>query len=206
MHPSKKHFNAWARHYDRDYIWGRYFKEGYARTINIIESFNGYKSKILDIGCGTGELEKILVGKFPEINIIAIDFAERMVEIAKKKNENQRVKVFLEDINDIQFEKEKFNFVIALNVLHHIKDVETLFSSAGRMLVSGGYIIILDPLRDGILRKAWCSLLKNVLIPEYGIKYLAETEVLNAATAQGFMHVSSENVYYFSKLLVLRKK
>jgi trans-aconitate methyltransferase len=42
-------------------------------------------SKVLDLGCGTGELLKILEDLFPSSELTGIDLTEEMLAIAKQK-------------------------------------------------------------------------------------------------------------------------
>ena len=41
--------------------------------------------RILEIGCGTGRFTALLAGRYPEARIIALDFAEGMVHLARKR-------------------------------------------------------------------------------------------------------------------------
>jgi 2-polyprenyl-3-methyl-5-hydroxy-6-metoxy-1,4-benzoquinol methylase len=44
------------------------------------------KAKLLDIGCGPGNITKYLLSKRPDFDIFGIDMAPNMIEFAKKNN------------------------------------------------------------------------------------------------------------------------
>ena len=52
----------------------------------ICNSITGDKAKILEIGCGPGNITKYLLSNRPDFNIFGIDNAPNMVELAKKNN------------------------------------------------------------------------------------------------------------------------
>jgi len=52
---------------------------------NIIRQINREKSKILDLGTGTGELAIRIAKKFPKSEVIGLDISPDMINEAKKK-------------------------------------------------------------------------------------------------------------------------
>jgi len=82
--------------------------------------------KILDVGCGSGRLYKLFKGK--EIEYFGVDFAERMIEFARKKypaakelKEGGFAPVFLVvNALHLPFEDNFFDKVFSIAVLHHI--------------------------------------------------------------------------------------
>lgn len=44
------------------------------------------QAKILDIGCGPGNITKYLINKRPDFDILGIDIAPNMIELARKNN------------------------------------------------------------------------------------------------------------------------
>lgn len=100
--------------------------------------------KILDIGCGTGEVLEHL----PEtMKYVGYDANPKYIEAAKQKYGHRGE--FICDIitvdNAPRF-SEKFDIVLATGVLHHLDDLEAiqLINSAYAALKSGGTFITLD--------------------------------------------------------------
>ena len=52
----------------------------------ICNSITKENAKILDIGCGPGNITKYLLSKRPDFDIYGIDIAPNMIELAEKNN------------------------------------------------------------------------------------------------------------------------
>ncbi|GIN92156.1 hypothetical protein J6TS1_40890 [Siminovitchia terrae] len=98
--------------------------------------------KILFVGVGTGaDLE--LIGH-SDLDITAIDYSPDMLEIAKKKFKNSTI-CFLEmDAQNMDFDNESFDYVIASLILSVVPDANKCFSEITRVLKPEGKIIIFD--------------------------------------------------------------
>ncbi|MBA5850368.1 methyltransferase domain-containing protein [Clostridium sp. cel8] len=99
------------------------------------------KANILELGCGTGELWQKNINRIPENwNIILTDFSKGMLMDANKnldKNSN-RFQFKLVDAQNIPFNNNYFDGIIANNMLYHISDIEKAFSEINRVLKPGG--------------------------------------------------------------------
>lgn len=96
--------------------------------------------KVLELGCGTGSMwtnHKDVVGKCSEI--VFSDFSAGMLETAKANiGELPNVKYQVIDIQDIPFEDNYFDMVIANFMLYHVPDIEKALSEVSRVLKKGG--------------------------------------------------------------------
>ena len=106
--------------------------------------FSNYKitegMKVLELGCGTGDMWK---GHEDLMNtcskIILSDFSEGMLENAKVNiGENKTVEYRVIDIQDIPFEAESFDVVIANMMLYHVPDMSRGLSEVCRVLKKSG--------------------------------------------------------------------
>jgi len=68
------------------------------------------KPKILELGCGPGNITRLMKLRFPESDITAIDLAPNMIEIARKQLPDVDFRV--KDVRDISTIPEKFNAVM----------------------------------------------------------------------------------------------
>lgn len=79
-------WNFWADKYDK--LWVQKYSLKPTRNY-IIKALSKYikndEIKVLDLGCGTGELIFELKNKFNNFEITGIDFSEKMLEISKKE-------------------------------------------------------------------------------------------------------------------------
>lgn len=99
------------------------------------------KARILELGCGTGELwYKNRQNINEDWDITLSDFSMAMLENAKKKlqpiNHNFIYEEF--DAQDIPYKDESFDIVIAMHMLYLVPDIEKVLSEIKRVLVKGG--------------------------------------------------------------------
>lgn len=78
-------WDFWADKYDR--LWVQKYSLKPTRD-HIVKALSDYKNneelKVLDLGCGPGELIRDLGREFVTIDITGIDFSEKMIEISKR--------------------------------------------------------------------------------------------------------------------------
>ena len=80
------------------------------------EFFIKNNSKVLDIGCGTGIHCEFLKVK----NYLGIDIDKRLIAYAKQKYKNKEFKVM--DATRLNFEKNSFDNVLIVGVIHHLSN------------------------------------------------------------------------------------
>lgn len=95
---------------------------------------------ILELGCGTG---KMWSGKENEINmcsrLVLSDFSEGMLQTAEQNLRNyENIEYRIIDIQDIPFEKESFDLVIANMMLYHVPDINRALCEVKRVLKKNG--------------------------------------------------------------------
>lgn len=98
--------------------------------------------KILDLGCGTGNLTIPLAQRGYEL--IGVDLSSQMIEVAKAKGSQENVDVSfqVQDMRDLEFPPETFTTVISgcdvLNYLTTPEDLQATFLRVHRVLQPGG--------------------------------------------------------------------
>ena len=102
------------------------------------------KSKILDIGCNEGKILNFL--KNPDY------FG---IDINKDKILDKEIKFKQADLNkdELPFKKEKFDFVLLLDVLEHVVNPQKLLLDSKQKLNSNGKLIITLPNDYHLLNK-----------------------------------------------------
>lgn len=93
--------------------------------------------RILDLGCGDGDLTGQLAELVPDGQVIGIDASRGMIESARKSHKAKNLKFNLMDINTIDFEDE-FDVVFSNSTLNWVKDHERLLTNVYKGLKSGG--------------------------------------------------------------------
>ena len=111
-------------------------------TMNKIKSF--LTGKILEIGCGIGNFTKTLL-EFGQV--YGIDIREDYVNETKKILKTNGAKIGLGDIEKggYFFRGEKFDSIVCINVLEHIRDDVRALRNMYNLLKKGGVLILIIP-------------------------------------------------------------
>jgi len=140
LHKVERVYTSYAGVYDK--IFGKVFHEGREsaiRNLNVQPN-----ERILEVGVGTG----IALPMYPRhCEVIAIDFSEGMLEIARKRTaEHQMSHVTLHrmDAGAMEFEDSTFDTVVAAYVVTAVPDYRKVVSEMIRVCRPGGRIIMLN--------------------------------------------------------------
>ncbi len=126
------HWNAVAAALDEGKGWGEYYHE---RLIEIYRYLVAPGQRVLDIGCGTGDL---LAALNPFVGV-GIDFSEEMVKRARQKHPELR---FVQaDAHELKLE-EQFDIIILSDVLNDLWDVQVVFEKLASLSGPDSRIII----------------------------------------------------------------
>ena len=130
---SAERYNHWRT---KKYPQGWFYNELLEMPATLKLLGNVKNKKILDFGCGSGILSKLLTKKGAKIK--GFDISKEMLDIAKK--ENPKLDLKLGSGYNIPF-KEKFDIVVASLVVHYLKDWNKMFKEVSKVLKKGGYFI-----------------------------------------------------------------
>ncbi|VDG69854.1 type 11 methyltransferase [Clostridium carnis] len=100
--------------------------------------------KVADIGCGVGYGSYYIAMSTPCKSVLGIDIDKEAIEFAKEKYVTDKNKF---EQRDIITEKnnEKFNFIIAFEVVEHVPDSQKFLESCESMLEDDGIIVLTTP-------------------------------------------------------------
>jgi len=103
------------------------------------------KARILELGCGTGKFwfkNKESIDK--NLDITLSDFSKSMLKIAKDKLKDIDYDFKYEEINveNIPYEDESFDIVIAEHMIYFAADIEKALSEIKRVLTRGGMFYV----------------------------------------------------------------
>jgi ubiquinone/menaquinone biosynthesis C-methylase UbiE len=99
--------------------------------------------RVLELGCGNGTYSELIA---PRADcVLATDFSDEMVCVAKKKLKNFcNVRVEKRNCLETGYEDNSFDTVLMVNLLHIIPDPRSALEEAGRVLKTGGKIMVLS--------------------------------------------------------------
>lgn len=97
------------------------------------------KIKLLDVGCGTGELLRELE---PLAETFGIDSSSQAIAFCKERGLKN---VSVAEATQVPFPDNAFDAVLCLDVLEHVKDDETVLKEIFRVTKPGGTAIVFVP-------------------------------------------------------------
>ena len=138
---NKKFFNIIAPFYDKGLLGKFLFNIIYRTTDEIKIKKN---SRVLDAGCGTGNLLYILERKNLNLKLYGIDSSEKMLKIARKKAMTADIRNISVMNLDKKFKKNYFDYIFNVDAFHHFPNREIVMKSFHRILKHNGKLIITD--------------------------------------------------------------
>jgi len=145
---SKMNYNKQAGIYDEKGD-GKFVAPMYGEIINRVISAN--PKKILDVGCGTGNV-LIKLSSNEELSLYGLDISENMIGIAKK-NLGNKAELKVGDSEYMPWEDNFFDVIVCNASFHHYPNPEKVLLEMRRVLKSKGTLIIGDPTAPVIIRQ-----------------------------------------------------
>ncbi|MFX1396735.1 MAG: GNAT family N-acetyltransferase [Promethearchaeota archaeon] len=101
-----------------------YYNEMLISLINSIPFEKQEQIKIVDLGCGTGNLSKLIKTRFPNSRLTCIDISQNMIELAKEKlSEYNNVEFLINDFNTLSFTTQ-YDVIVSSLAIHHLNTDE----------------------------------------------------------------------------------
>ena len=102
------------------------------------DSIKKENAEILEIACGPGNITKFLLKKRPDLKILGIDLAPKMIELAKSNNPTANFKIM--NAKDIEKVNQKFDGVMCGFCLPYLSKEESfkLISDVSNLLNPNG--------------------------------------------------------------------
>ena len=139
---NKRFFDKFAKNYDRG-IFKKYNEKRNKKIISNVNVQNN--SKILDAGCGTGEVLRILseIHKNKILKLYGIDVSKNMLQVAKNKLKD-KAKLKLISVEKANFKNKSFDYIFSEDAFHHYFDYSLTMKNIYRMLKKNGKLIVAD--------------------------------------------------------------
>ena len=130
-----------------------------------LKEFGFENGRILDAGCGAGEVCFELAHAFPKARIVGIDLGEAILKLARELAENEGVdkQVTFQkgDVTKMEFKDNSFDVIISINVFHILDEPVKMVDEIERVLKPDGILFILA------IRRSWIGYILPIFKTAY---------------------------------------
>ncbi len=139
----------------------------------ILSQLKLYKStgKLVDLGCGSGNLIVEIAKNLLNLDLIGVDISNEILNLAKERafqnDLNKKIEFKIGNVEDLPFPDNSIDFLLSTLSLHHWQDPIRAFNEFFRVLKDDGTLLIFDFRRDA--RKFFYGLLKfatKIVVPK----------------------------------------
>lgn len=170
----RRKYNFLAKIYDR--IYASYVRKTVQSAFQAISLRGG--EKILDIGCGTGELEKALLQKNPNLSIVGVDISSDMLAVAQNKLAGfSNITLKEGDFLNVALPENFFDAAFSLSNFHYFPKPQATLKKTDSLLKKNGTLVIIDWNRrtlKGKIYNAYMRLADPAFVKAYTPKEISE--------------------------------
>jgi len=136
-------------------VWGDGFLSpgGPEEVARMLEGSDIRGCSLLDIGCGVGGIDILLVNTHGAASVVGVDLEPELVARGTERiaaaGLGQRIDLRVVTEGPLPFDSARFDVVFTKDSLVHIPDKPTVFAEVWRVLKPGGWFIASDWLRGG---------------------------------------------------------
>ena len=154
------------------------------RTRRLLESLPvSPESKLIDIGCGTGNVAALLRQLYPQVTVCGLDISPKVIARAKELDQTGDIEFIVATESEIPFADSVFDTAVCRFSLHHYPDLAAHFREVRRILESGGTYLIVE------------------VLPESGRFHTMLNDVFAAAERESTGHVAYYSLDDYKEML-----
>lgn len=158
----------------------------------------------LDLGCGTGFISHALQTKHAELNIIGVDMAAGMLQIAQQEKQLRCVQA---DMECLPFAEQSADWLLSSLALQWADNLERCFAEWRRVLKPDGAVFFTTFLPNTLheLRQSWQTVDDAVHVNAF----VAQDAIVFALKKAGFTHIdifSASHTLYYTQLQDLARE
>jgi ubiquinone/menaquinone biosynthesis C-methylase UbiE len=127
---------------DYDEKWSFYVNATTRETLSRLPALKP-GDRMLDVGCGTGELLARLAAKYPSARLAGIDPVPEMLQVAREKV-SEAVDLQVGWADDLPWPDGSFDLVVSCNMFHYVTHPVPAVREWTRVLRPGGRLVITD--------------------------------------------------------------
>jgi len=196
---SKSAFNVQANTYDVDKT-GKHARGQYKYVLNELQQLDF--QKILDVGCGTGEILKSIKERYSFVQLYGLDISEEMLKQANDKLKGTAT-LILGDAENITLETNSFDLLLCTDSFHHYPNPQQAISEFYRVLKHGKFLLIADYWKPFPIRQ-----IMNLFISysnEGDVKIYSKKEIIEFLKRGGFQEITYKKIQNSGYLVIAKK-
>lgn len=163
-------------------------KELYNTVCQKIRPLFNENQKVLELGCGTGQLT-VFLAEYSE-HWTATDFSENMIREAKRRFNMNKVLFEVQDATQLGYDNHMFDVVLIANALHIMPEPEKALQEIKRVLKPEGILIAPTFVYEGGLNKFRLGIMEKIGFKTFHQWTVNEYEIF--IKSHGFSIMSSE--------------
>lgn len=136
----RREYDRLADGYDRR--WRSYIDATLSSALEALDCANG--DLLLDVPCGTGELEARLRARFPGLRVVGGDLSHAMLAKARAKHAGGRVCWVAANASRLPIRSGAFDHVVCANGFHYFDAPDEALAELRRALRPEGRLILID--------------------------------------------------------------
>jgi len=216
-----RQFERWAHTYDRSLLHHFLFRSSYVALMEEIARWHAAHARpfrVLDIGCGTGELAAMLARSPWPVEAIGLDYSPAMCRAADVKIREPAVTssesaianratgrsngaaFVAADSEILPFADASFDVVTCSNSFHHYPHQLNVVCGVRRVLRPGGRFILIDGFRDNVV--GWVTFDVIVSHIEKGVYHAPWSVIDGYFRSAGFEQIRRRKLNFWMPLCV----
>lgn len=132
--------NYWEDSYNKNILQRFWYNSRFKAIKKILKGLPN-KSRILDVGCGSGFSMEKSIPKNKNFEIHGIDITENLISYAKNKRPNFHFKVACAE--ELPYKKKYFDAILYLDSIEHLINPKKSLCEAYRVLKDNGFVVVL---------------------------------------------------------------
>jgi ubiquinone/menaquinone biosynthesis C-methylase UbiE len=166
---------------------GRMHHEIAVRAAGLALSVPGASRRVLDVGCGTGYLLRLLARQCPDASeLVGVDPASSMIGAAQQSADDQRLRFVVGAAERLPCPDGAFDMVVSTTSFDHWSDQQAGLCECARVLAAGGHLVLAD------LFSPW--LVPTLLAGRHG-KARTRRRASQLLSAAGFQDLAWHDLY-----------
>jgi ubiquinone/menaquinone biosynthesis C-methylase UbiE len=109
--------------------------------------------RVLDIGCGSGSMSRLIAGSFPQAEVVGVDLREQYLDFARARARDEGIRNLTfrhGDVFALPFPDASFDVVWSKYLLQWLREPKSALAEMKRVTKPGGFVVSCDYVGFGI--------------------------------------------------------